>query len=109
MHQNHSSRTNALTRQDIPSGGKNAPAVSENLSLAAGDARLNEAVSQLNDYIQSIHRNIEFTVDAKVNRVVVKVYNLDTGEILREIPAEEVLNMPNHIVKQMGWLSDLGL
>lgn len=109
MRQIRSSRANAHMRQDIPTGGKNRPAATEHRPSVAGDSRLTEAVSQLNDYIQSIHRNIEFSVDAKINRVVVKVYNLETGEIIREIPAEEVLDMSRYLVKQRDWLSGMGL
>lgn len=109
MRQIRSSRANAPVWQDIPPGGKAMPAASEHRPLEPGDTRLTEAVSQLNDYIQSVHRNIEFTVDAALNRVVVKVYNLETGEIVREIPAEEVLDMTRYFLEQRDWLSGLGL
>ncbi|MCC6301899.1 MAG: flagellar protein FlaG [Gammaproteobacteria bacterium] len=107
MRQIRSPRANAPMRQDIPSGGEAVPAASEHRPLEPGDTRLDEAVSQLNDYIQSIHRNIEFTVDAALNRVVVRVYNRETEEILREIPAEEILDMPLYILKQKAGLSDM--
>lgn len=109
MRQIRTSRANAHMRQDIPTDGNNEPAATGHRPSVAGDSRLTEAVSQLNDYIQSIHRNIEFSVDAKINRVVVRVYNLETGEIIREIPAEEVLDMSRYLVKQRDWLSGMGL
>ncbi len=109
MHQTRSSRADIPMRQQLPAGGNSQPTASESRSLSAGDTKLTEAVSRLNDYIQNINRNIEFTVDAEVNRVVVKVYNLETTEIIREIPAEEVLNMSQYVSRQKAWLSSMGL
>lgn len=96
-------------RQNIPTGGNGLPTVSENRAVAPGDVQLTEAVSRLNDYIQHINRNIEFTVNEEVNRVIVKVYNLETAEVIREIPAEEVLNMSRFLSKQQAWVRSMGL
>lgn len=96
-------------RQNIPTGGNGLPTASENRSIAPGDTRLTKAVSRLNDYIQHINRNIEFTVNEEVNRVIVKVYNLETAEVIREIPAEEVLNMSRFLSKQQAWVRSMGL
>lgn len=96
-------------RQNIPAGGNSMPVASETHSTATDDSKLSEAVSRLNDYIQTINRNIEFTLNAEVNRVIVKVYNLETAEVIREIPAEEVLSMSRYISKQQAWLLSMGL
>jgi flagellar protein FlaG len=88
-------------RQNIPAGGNDMPtAPSEDSVPAAAVTRLSEAVSRLNDYVQSINRNIEFTVNEEINRIVVKVCNLETEEVIREIPAEEVLSMSRYISRR---------
>jgi flagellar protein FlaG len=88
-------------RQDIPAGGNDMPTALSKDSVPAADVtRLSEAVSRLNDYVQSINRNIEFTVNEEINRIVVKVYNLETAEVIREIPAEEVLSMSRYISRR---------
>jgi flagellar protein FlaG len=96
-------------RQNIPTGGNDMPTASENRSIAPGDTRLTKAVSRLNDYIQNINRNIEFTVNDEVNRVIVKVYNLETAEVIREIPVEEVLSMSRYLSKRKAWVRGIGL
>lgn len=95
-------------RQYIPAGGNNVPTVSENTPVPPADTRLSEAVSRLNDYIQSINRNIEFTVNEECNRVIVKIYNLETEEVVREIPVEDVLSMSRYISKQDDVVLSLG-
>jgi flagellar protein FlaG len=87
-------------RQDIPAGGNDMPTAPKDSVPAADVTRLSEAVSRLNDYVQSINRNIEFTVNEEINRIVVKVYNLETAEVIREIPAEEVLSMSRYISRR---------
>lgn len=96
-------------RQKIPTGGNGVPTASGQRSPASGDVRLTEAVSRLNDYIQRINRNIEFTVDEDASRVIVKVCSLDTAEIIREIPAEEVLSLSRYLSRQKAWIRSMGL
>jgi flagellar protein FlaG len=88
-------------RQKIPAGGNDMPSAPIKDPVPATDVtRLSEAVSRLNDYVQSINRNIEFTLNEEINRIVVKVCNLETEEIIREIPAEEVLSMSRYISRR---------
>jgi len=64
---------------------------------------LDSAVEQLNTYVQSINRNLEFNVDKDNGRTVVKVIDAETDELIRQIPNEEAL----HIAKQLdNGLSD---
>lgn len=84
------------------------PSVPHHPSQAGSGNRLSEAVSRLNDCIQAINRNIEFTVKEDVNRVIVKVYNRETAEVVREIPAEEVLDLSDHPAMRTDWVRKLG-
>ena len=52
---------------------------------------LEEAVSQLKDYVQSLKRDMDFSVDDKTGRFVVKVIDSQTKELIRQIPSEEML------------------
>ncbi|MDQ7072498.1 MAG: flagellar protein FlaG [Gammaproteobacteria bacterium] len=54
--------------------------------------QLQEKVSQLNDYMQNINRSLQFTVDEKSGSSVVIVRDLETDEIIRQFPSEEILN-----------------
>ncbi|MBT5230580.1 MAG: flagellar protein FlaG [Methylococcales bacterium] len=52
---------------------------------------LNEVVSDLNDFVQNVQREISFSVDEPSGGVVVKVRNAGSEEVIRQIPSEEVL------------------
>ncbi|MDG9882706.1 flagellar protein FlaG [Pseudomonas sp. GD04058] len=57
------------------------------------DASLQEAVKGLQDYVQSLQRNLEFSVDESTGTTVVKVVARDSGEVIRQIPSETALEL----------------
>jgi flagellar protein FlaG len=52
---------------------------------------LDYAVSRLNEYIQNSRRDLHFSVDKGSGRVVLKVIDPETREVIRQIPSEEVI------------------
>lgn len=52
---------------------------------------LDYAVNRLNEYIQNSRRDLHFSVDKDSGRVVVKVIDSETREVIRQIPSEEVV------------------
>ncbi|MEE1920395.1 flagellar protein FlaG [Pseudomonas sp. 148P] len=57
------------------------------------DTDLREAVKGLQDYVQSLQRNLEFSVDESTGTTVVKVVARDSGEVIRQIPSETALEL----------------
>ena len=49
---------------------------------------LEQAVTKLNDYIQNVQRDLQFNVDDSSGRMVVKVVDRITDEVVRQIPDE---------------------
>lgn len=54
-------------------------------------------VGQLNDVIQDIRRELRFAVDDDSGRTIIKVIDSTTQEIVRQIPAEEVVALLEHL------------
>lgn len=54
---------------------------------------LRSAVSKLNDYVQNIQRTLSFTVEEQTGITVVQVYDSETEELIRQIPAEETIKL----------------
>ncbi|MDU9389190.1 flagellar protein FlaG [Pseudomonas japonica] len=54
---------------------------------------LQSAVKALQDYVQSLQRNLEFSMDDSTGTVVVKVVARDSGEVIRQIPSETALEL----------------
>lgn len=47
---------------------------------------LESAVASMNDYVQSIQRDLQFTVDEDLEKTIVKVIDSHSGELIRQIP-----------------------
>jgi flagellar protein FlaG len=70
------------------------PAVSAPKAAAVTATPSIEAVAQrLETYLKSVSRSLEFRVDAGSGRTVISVRDADTGELIRQIPGEEVLRL----------------
>ena len=52
-----------------------------------------EVVKEMKDYVQSIERDLEFSVDEESGRTVITVKDSQTEEIIRQIPPEDLLYM----------------
>jgi flagellar protein FlaG len=60
---------------------------------------LQQAVTQLNDYVQNIQRNLQFSVDKESGAMVVKVIDTKSAKVIRQIPTEESLRMARSLVE----------
>ncbi|MDQ3202461.1 MAG: flagellar protein FlaG [Pseudomonadota bacterium] len=55
--------------------------------------KLKMAVQEIEKFVQSVKRNLEFSIDEPSGKVVVKVIASDSGEVVRQIPNAEVLKL----------------
>ena len=62
---------------------------------------LEKVVSQLNAYIQNTQRDVDFSVDDSTGRVVVKVIDSESEEVIRQIPSEEMLAISRHLIESL--------
>ncbi|MDH4656354.1 MULTISPECIES: flagellar protein FlaG [unclassified Pseudomonas] len=62
-------------------------------SHTAATRSVEQAVSTIESFTQSISRNLSFTLDDSSGRVVVKVTDAASGEVIRQIPSEEALQL----------------
>ena len=58
---------------------------------ASGEESLSAAISSVEEYIKPFNNRIEFNIDDEVGRVVIKVVDKETEEVLLQIPSEEML------------------
>lgn len=56
-------------------------------------APMEAAVSSIQEFAQSIQRNLNFSLDDSTGRVVVKVTDGVSGEVIRQIPSEDALRL----------------
>ena len=66
--------------------------------------RLEDSVSQLKDLVQSVQRDLQFSIDDFSGRTVITVLDSKTEEIIRQIPSDEVLALAKNIASMKGVL-----
>lgn len=54
---------------------------------------LDDAVSQLNDYVQNVQRDLQFEVDNESGQTIVRVVDQQTQEVVRQMPDEVALRL----------------
>ncbi|OGO78873.1 MAG: hypothetical protein A2203_11640 [Chromatiales bacterium RIFOXYA1_FULL_46_5] len=64
---------------------------------AVTEDELGEAVENINQFVNSQGRTLNFSVDEDSGKPVVKVIDFETKEVIRQIPSEEVLTMAKAI------------
>jgi flagellar protein FlaG len=52
-----------------------------------------KAAAELQNFVQSMGRNLSFSVDETTGYHVVRVVNPSTGELVRQLPSEELLKI----------------
>ena len=52
-----------------------------------------QAAAKLQEFVNSMGRNLNFSVDETTGYNVVRVVNPDTGELIRQLPSEELLKI----------------
>lgn len=58
---------------------------------------LADAVSELNDYVQNIQRDLQFSIDEASGQTIIKVIDSQSKELIRQIPPEEVLALARNL------------
>lgn len=61
---------------------------------------------RLNNSVQKIQRDINFSVDETLGEIVVKVVDRETQETIRQIPSEEMLSLSRNIEEITSLLFD---
>jgi len=68
--------------------------------------QMQEIVDRLNEQMKENNRNLGFAVDRKINTFVVTVRDQNTGEVVRQIPSEVVVNVAHSLEEMRGLLMD---
>ena len=73
-------------------GGEALPSIGKELPARAADsAEISDAVTRINEIVQSVQRDLSFNVDEDSGQTVIRVVDSGSGELIRQIPSEEAL------------------
>lgn len=67
-------------------------------------ATVNRVVAKIRDVLQTSDQRLDIEVDPDLHRVVVKIVNRDTNEVIRQIPIQEALDLEKRLSEQKGLL-----
>ena len=67
---------------------------------------LKDLADTLNVAAKSLNERVSFSFNEKIDRVVMKVINTRNNEVVREIPAKEMVRVYEHIHELIGMFVD---
>lgn len=60
-------------------------------------AEVEDAVAAIQEFAQSVRRNVHFSLDDASERVVVRVTDGVSGDVIRQMPSEEALKLAQNL------------
>lgn len=58
---------------------------------------LDQAVSRLNDFVQTVQRDLQFEVDNNSGKTIVRVVDQQTDKVIRQIPDDVALRLAENL------------
>ncbi|THJ20887.1 MAG: flagellar protein FlaG [Nitrospira sp. CG24E] len=71
---------------------------------AATKEQVEQAASRVKDVLRGSTSRLEIEIDPDLHRAVIKILNGESGEIIRQIPAQELLDLAKSIDESKGFL-----
>jgi flagellar protein FlaG len=80
-----------------------------NVEATQGEVRQRMAAvaQQMREYLRSNGRDLEFRVDTDTHAMVITVREAASGEVIRQIPSEEALQMRHYLDEWSGTFLDV--
>lgn len=91
------SRANGVNAADLPARVGAVQALPEEGNVA-------EAAQKVRDFLQITRRDLEFSVDKESGQTIIRVLDAATGELVRQIPPDEVLAIAKRLDQPEGIL-----
>jgi len=66
--------------------------------------QVNDAVQQIQQFTQTLAQNLKFSIDEDTGKTVVKIVDIQTQEVIRQIPSEEAIKIASALGKIQGLL-----
>jgi flagellar protein FlaG len=71
------------------------------------EERRSKMLERMHEFVSSINKGLSFRFDKEAGRDVVTVYEAETGDIIRQIPEEEMLKVLRRLAKEQDHRSGL--
>jgi len=100
--ENHSS----VVGEQVAVKNQQVQKVAEEQAIEKGiaPAELEEVVSEINHMMETVQRDLNFSVDENSGREVISVYEKGTDKLIRQLPSEEALKILDNLEQLKGLL-----
>ncbi len=95
------SRVDAAQVEKPPLSGTQTPA-----SANVDPATLEAAVGRINDEAESMGARLSLSIDKELNRVLIRFKDPESGDVVRQIPPEAVVEMLKRLEELKGTMFD---
>src|SRR5215510_136363 len=89
-----------------PASASTAPAPAQTTAPATDIAAVRKAVASVKEAIRPVGGALEFNVDETSGRTIVRVVDLETQQVIRQIPSEEMVELSRVLERLEGLLLD---
>jgi flagellar protein FlaG len=87
-------------RQALAESGKVLPAMQQAAEYAEERRKeLSNAIKHVSGYVQNITRELNFSIDEELGKTVVTVVDENTGDVIRQIPSEDMLTLAKNLAE----------
>ena len=100
--QNVSNAANATAPKEAPEIPTTRFKVNEAQVYTDGDVK--KAIYELNSFLESQSRELSFSYDKIANKNVVRLFNSNTGEMVRQFPDELIIAASHNLDRMIGIL-----
>ncbi len=90
------------TSHDVATG----PAKPDVTNAKPNQGEVMDAMKKMQDFAQTISRDLNFSVDEESGEMVIKVIDSETDEVVRQIPSEEALRIARALDDGSGFLME---
>ncbi|MFO1410030.1 MAG: flagellar protein FlaG [Steroidobacteraceae bacterium] len=93
-----------MAAASVPGAGRAAPAPAEPVAASLPDPQQQARIAarQLREYLRENGHDMKFSFDDTTGMTIVRIYNSATGELVRQIPSEEVVHIAEVLRRESG-------
>jgi flagellar protein FlaG len=66
--------------------------------------KLEQAAARVKEVLRGTTSRLEIEIDSDSNKAVIRILNGESGEVIRQIPAQELLDLAKHLDEPKGLL-----
>ena len=76
----------------------------ETTALPVSEAQVRDAVSQIQHFTYALAQNLQFAINEETGKMVIKIVDAQTREMIRQIPSEEAVSIARTLDRIQGLL-----